>query len=184
MKSELAEWNNGSGIDLESWISCSGSYHLAVGYAEYFWPEFDIVDDFIVRAGTTSSAINLWRDNGCSDRRAIEATMNHMHLIDINYHDHEKLSEDILMRLGTVLVEIYEAKLLWQFPKRPCTVSLFVPEERDQFDQYQITFWQKAHEQNIEEANKPHHPTPRGSLFPMTSHNYNINPVSIVFPRP
>ena len=103
--------------------------------------------------------------------------MNHMHLIDINYHDHEKLSEDILMRLGTVLVEIYEAKLLWQFPKRPCTVSLFVPEERDQFDQYQITFWQKAHEQNIEEANKPHHPTPRGSLFPVTSHKYNPNPV-------
>jgi len=152
MKSELAEWNGGNGIDLESWISCSGTFRLAVGYAEYFWPEFHVVDDYIVRAGVTSGTIKQWEENGCCDRRAVEETMNHMHLIDINYHDHENLSEDVLMRLGTVLTEIYEAKLHWQFPDRPCTVSLFLPEDRQQFDRYEITFWQKAHEQQSEDA--------------------------------
>jgi hypothetical protein len=145
MKSELAEWNGGKGIDLESWASCSGSFGLAVGYAEYFWPEFDVVEGYVVRAGTTSSEVEQWEGNA-SDRRAIEATMNHMHLIDINYHDQENLSEDILIRLGTVLTEIYEAKLGWQFPERPCTVSFSVPEDPQQFDGYEITFWQKAHE--------------------------------------
>lgn len=152
MQSELAEWNGGNGIDLVSWISCSGSYRLAVGYAEYFWPEFKVLGDYIVRAGTTSEAIELWEASGCDDRRAIEATLNHMHLIDINYHDYENLSEDLLMRLGTVLTEIYEAKLRWQFPERPCTVSLSIPENRQQFDGYEITFWQKAHEQRTEDT--------------------------------
>jgi len=146
MKSELAEWNGGNGIDLESWISCSGSYRLAVGYAEYFWPEFEVVEGYIVRVGTTGAAIRQWEENGCSDRRAIEATINHMHLIDINYQDHENLSEDLLTRLGTVLTEIYKAKLHWQFPDRPCSVSFSLPEDRQQFDGYEITFWQKAHE--------------------------------------
>ena len=56
-------------------------------------------------------------------------------------------SGDLLMRLGSILTEIYEAKLQWQFPDRPCTVSFFIPEDREQFDGYQISFWQKAHEQ-------------------------------------
>jgi len=146
MKSELTEWNGGKGIDLESWISCSGTFKLAVGYAEYFWPEFDLVDGYIVRSGTTSDEIRQWKKGQGRDRRAVEASMNHMHLIDINYHDHEGLSEDILLRLGSVLAEIYEAKLQWQFPDRPCTVSLFIPENRLEFDAYEITFWQKAHE--------------------------------------
>lgn len=30
---ELAEWNNGDGIYLESWIGCSGDFRLAVGYS-------------------------------------------------------------------------------------------------------------------------------------------------------
>ena len=147
MKAKLSAWNNGKGIDLESWISCSGSCHLAVGYAEYFWPEFELVDDYIVRAGVSSSVIREWeRNNSSGDRRAVEATMNHMHLIDINYHEHNNRSEDILLRLGSVLSEIYEAKLKWQFPDRPCTVSLYVPQDREVLDAYEITFWQKAHE--------------------------------------
>ena len=36
MKEELGAWNNGKGIDLDSWISCSGNFSLAVGYASIF----------------------------------------------------------------------------------------------------------------------------------------------------
>ena len=169
MKSELDDWNGGNGIDLKSWTSCSGSYRLAVGYAEIFWPEFDVVEGYIVRAGATKDAIRQWEENGCSDRREVEATMNHMHLIDINYHDHGNLSEDLLLRLGAVLAEIYDAKLRWQFPDRPCTVSLHLPEDRQQFDGYVITFWQKAHEKRTEPPGQevppdgPSQPTPEST---------------------
>ena len=162
MKPELAEWNGGKGIDLEAWISCSGSVKLAVGYAEYFWPEFDLVEGSIVRSGTTSDAIQQWNKTGSGDRRTIEATMNHMHLIDIHYHDQENQTEDLFLRLGTVLAEIYEAKLQWQFPDRPCTVSLLIPENRQEFSSYQITFWQRAHEQYSDaEQNGGGQPTAR-----------------------
>lgn len=147
MKSELGEWNGGKGIDLESWISCSGSVKLAVGYAEYFWPELELVEGYIVRSGTTVDTIRQWEQNCGNDRRAIESTLNHMHLIDINYHDHENRSEDLLQRLGAVLTEIYDAKLKWQFPDRPCTVSLLIPDDPLEFDAYQVTFWQKVHEE-------------------------------------
>jgi hypothetical protein len=149
---ELAAWNEGNGIDLQSWISCSGSFRLAVGYMEYFWPEFVLIEGYIVRVRSTCGTIKELEQRRGGDRREVEATMNHMHLIDINYHDHENLSEDLLLRLGAILTEIYEAKLSWQFSERPCTVSLYIPEDRQQFSAYEITFWQKAHELKIEEA--------------------------------
>ncbi len=146
MIEELGAWNNGKGIDLEAWISCSGSFRLAVGYAEYFWPEFELIDGYIVRAGITREGLRQWENENSGNRRALEAVINHFHLIDINYHDHEKLSEDLMLRLGTILTQIHEAKLKWQFPDRPCTVSFHIPENRQQYDGYEITFWQKAHE--------------------------------------
>lgn len=30
---ELPDWNNGKGIDVESWIDCIGTFQLAVGYS-------------------------------------------------------------------------------------------------------------------------------------------------------
>ncbi|MDB6175156.1 MAG: hypothetical protein JWL59_4467 [Chthoniobacteraceae bacterium] len=146
MREELSEWNAGKGIDLGSWTSCSGAFRLAVGYAEYFWPEFELVGEYITRAGKTPEEVQQWEAGSKGNRRAAEATMNHMHLVDINYHDLENLSVDLVIRLGAVLREIYEAKLRWQFPDRPCTVVFYVPEDPEALDAYEITFWQKSHE--------------------------------------
>ena len=44
-KSELAAWNNGAGIDLESWTGCEGRFALAVGYAAIFWKVGSYVSD-------------------------------------------------------------------------------------------------------------------------------------------
>jgi hypothetical protein len=40
MRAELRAWNNGNGIDLESWVGCQGNFRLAVGYTTVFWPRF------------------------------------------------------------------------------------------------------------------------------------------------
>lgn len=38
-------WNNGQGVDPESWIWMTGNYDFAVGYSFLFWPEFVVIDD-------------------------------------------------------------------------------------------------------------------------------------------
>ena len=55
MLPELAEWNNGKGIDLESWVGCSGNFRLAIGYAAIFWPRFVLFEDYILREGFQNS---------------------------------------------------------------------------------------------------------------------------------
>ena len=49
MKAELAAWNNGDGIDLETWISSEGNFSLAVGYASIFWPAFTLFEGILCR---------------------------------------------------------------------------------------------------------------------------------------
>ena len=48
--------------------------------------------------------------------------------------------------LGKKLKDIYEAKLRWEFPDEPCRVELYVPDEPDDLDEYQLSFWQVSHE--------------------------------------
>ena len=48
---EMRDWNNGAGIDVRSWIGCSGSFELAIGYSTIFWPEFVEIERYVLRAG-------------------------------------------------------------------------------------------------------------------------------------
>ena len=43
-----------------------------------------------------------------------------------------------------VLREIHQAKLAWQFPGRRFCVSLYEPEDVDDLQAYEITFWQES----------------------------------------
>ena len=52
------------------------------------------------------------------------------------------LMADKLLALGKVLKEMHEARLQWQFPDRPCTVTLSIPEDAHDLGGYQLTFWQ------------------------------------------
>ncbi len=72
--------------------------------------------------------------------------MNHLHIADIQRWGCGDKSKDKLLVLGNVLKEIYEAKLQWQFPDRPCTVEFFIPDDPDDLMEYQLSFWQKCHE--------------------------------------
>jgi hypothetical protein len=146
MKAELAEWNNGQGIDLESWVGCEGNFRLAVGYATVFWPEFVEFDGYILGAGFSEQNLRGFELQQKGNRQEVEAMMNHIHIDGIQYDGCPDLSEDKAMILGKTLKEIYEAKLAWQFPGRPCGVEFFVPDDRTDLAQYQITFWQRVHE--------------------------------------
>lgn len=146
MHAELGAWNNGRGIDLASWVGCEGRFSLAVGYLTTFWPEWELIDGYILAKGTSKDAIRAFEATKGSTRQSVETVLNHLHLADIQYQGCPDCTSDKLLALGASLKQIYEAKLSWQFPDRPCVVSLFIPEDSDAFDEYEITFWQLAHE--------------------------------------
>ena len=142
MKAELAAWNNGDGVDLETWIGCEGNFTLAVGYASVFWPAFGLFEGYILADGFSEEALRGFEQNG-RDRKSVELVMNHWHIADIQHGGCGDISKDKLLVLGNVLKEIYEAKLQWQFPDRPCTVEFFIPDDPDDMTEYQLSFWQK-----------------------------------------
>jgi hypothetical protein len=150
MKAALAEWNNGKGIELESWIACVGNFGLAVGYSTIFCPDFVEFEGYVLRKGFSEDSLRGFERSCNGNKKAIEATINHLHIHDIQHHGCEDFSMDKAVLLGAKLREIYEARLLWQFPEKPCIVSFFEPENKDDLDQYQITFWQKIHENDSE----------------------------------
>ena len=145
MKDELGAWNNGAGIGLEAWVGCEGRFALAVGYATIFWPEFVEFDGYILRKGFSEKSLRGSEKQEGSSRKSVEWLMNHLHLEDIQHLGCADISRDKLIFLGNLLKEIYQAKLQWQFPDRPCTVELHIPEGND-FEDYQLSFWQKRHE--------------------------------------
>jgi hypothetical protein len=149
MTPELAAWNNGRGIDLESWIACSGDFKLAVGYSSVFWPRFELYDDYILKVGYSAENVQAFEQQCKGDKRSVEWVCNHLHIADIQSHGCEDISEDKIVFLGRVLKEIWEAKLRWQFPDRPCEVVFYEPEDRTNLIEFQLSFWQKKHEKKV-----------------------------------
>lgn len=146
VKAELAAWNNGQGIDLESWIGCVGNFNLAVGYLSTFCPEFVEFEGYILRNGSFEDSLRGFEESCAGNRKAIEAVMNHLHIADIQHYGCEDITKDKVVLLGNKLKEIYESRLQWQFPNKPCMVSFYEPDDDNDLTAYQITFWQKAHE--------------------------------------
>lgn len=146
MAAELAAWNAGTGIDLESWIGCEGRFALAVGYATVFWPAFVTFDGYILREVFREESLRGFEGRDGATRKSVEWVMNHFHLADLQHGGCEDISKDKLLALGRVLEEIYDAKLKWQFPHDPCIVEFYVPDDEDDLMNYQISFWQKKHE--------------------------------------
>jgi len=144
MKAELAAWNNGAGIDLESWIGCEGRFALAVGYTTVFWPTFVEIGGYVVRSSVSEDSIKSWASSEGATRQSVEAMVNHEHLADFQYLGCPDCSADKLLVLGNVLKEIYEAKLAYQFPGRKFCVSLYEPQDPNDLRAYEITFWQES----------------------------------------
>ncbi len=144
MTASLAAWNNGKGIDLESWIGCEGNFSLAVGYTTIFWPDFVEFDGYILRDGFSEESLRAFEKQEAGDRKSVESLMNHLHIADVQHFGCPDASADKLLLLGKVLKEVYQAKLQWQFPDKPCTVELFIPDDPENLTEYQISFWQNG----------------------------------------
>jgi hypothetical protein len=149
MRDELQSWNSGSGIDLETWIECSGSFTLAVGYAAIFCPEFVEFEDYILRCRDITphviQAIRGFESRNGTTPRSVEWVLNHLHIADIHHNGCSDLSADKLIFIGNMLKKIYEARLAFLFPQKPCIVEFYTPDDQNNLDDYQLSFWQTKH---------------------------------------
>ncbi|MDP2715333.1 hypothetical protein [Rheinheimera sp.] len=143
---ETRLWNNGKGVDVDAWIGHEGNFNLALGYSTIFWPRFMEFDGYIFREGTKAENVRGFEAQTHSTRKSVECVINHVHIFDFHNHENDKANAEKIAYLGNVLKEIYEAKLAWQFPSKPCTVSLFMPDDPEDLEGYQLTFWQTRHE--------------------------------------
>lgn len=147
--SELRACNNGSRLELEDIARYCGSYRLSVSYSALLWPKFKLIGPYILYDGASVERIAEWEEGLPGNPSGLEAVMNHIHLTDYFLHHDEGISIEVLEFLTRQLSEIYEAKLMWQFPDRPCRVVCTVPDDPEELDNYQITFWQKKWESTV-----------------------------------
>ncbi len=100
------------------------------------------MDGYILRKGASPENVRGFAQQPGATRQSVEWVMNHIHLLDLHTGPVDDASSDKLIALGNVLADIYRAKLAWQFPDKPCEVEFFVPEDREELWEYQLSFWQ------------------------------------------
>jgi len=72
-----------SRIDVDGWLSCKGDFELAIAFSRMFWPEFTEHDGCVLFAGFGPTVYQEWLESCEGDRAAVEAVMNHRHLLDL-----------------------------------------------------------------------------------------------------
>ena len=140
---ELKAWNNGTGIDIASWIGCVGNYEHLIGYGAILWPEFIEHDDCVFFADRFAEKNYLaFMKQTKGNKSAVEAVMNHTHILDICCSAQPKPTREMVLYVGRLLKDIWQAKLNRDFPKRRITVS-FPEEHEDDLLYYEVSFFQE-----------------------------------------
>ena len=145
---EMQAWNEGNGIDIDSWIGCIGSYTHAIGYSRIFWPQFVEYDGCILISDHVDPTnYHNWKKAHNGDRQRVEQSMNHQHIVDLFINTTE-VTPAQLRYLGRILTEMWKAKLHRDFPKRSFIVEFADGDCDEDFDEYYgyiISFYQETH---------------------------------------
>lgn len=136
---ELADWNDGEGIDIDSWLGANGNYTQAIAYGNLFWPEFVEYDDCVFHNHFQETTYQSWLIQTQGDKTAVEKVMNHRHLSDLFYGQATSAAQ--LIYMGRLLRDIWQAKLRRDFPGRHIEVEFYENDVSD-LEGYQLTFFQ------------------------------------------
>jgi hypothetical protein len=139
---QTREWNDGRGIDLRSWIGCVGSFEHAIGYGELFWPDFAEHDGCVFFAGFSEESYRGFKQQTGGNRQAVEAVMNHRHILDLFSNPDLAPQREQVVYLGRLLKEMWAAKLQRDFPAKRFAVS-FPEEPSEDLLVYVVTFFQE-----------------------------------------
>jgi hypothetical protein len=136
---DLKNWGD-SPIDIEDWIGATGNYELAIGYSRVFWPRIaQFGDYYLLEKQGDEESIATWERQFNGDKSAVEAMLNHTHMIDLHVNKID-YTEAQLIELGRTLKEIYQAKLAGKFPEVKFEVAFDDTPGLNPED-YQVTFW-------------------------------------------
>jgi hypothetical protein len=139
---ELALWNNEAGISAEDWIACVAEYHLAMGYAILFWPDFFLYDDCIFIGQPGIGNYEHWMTHCRGSKTEVEAMMNHSHIVDMFLNSDFKPTKEVVRHIGRLLQDMWSCKLKRDFPDRQVRVE-FHDDDSDDLLSYEITFFQE-----------------------------------------
>ena len=137
---ELADWNGGTGITLEAWISGVGRFDHALGYSSIFWPSFIEYESCVFRTVPDREAYQQWMKSTGGDRTKVEAAMNHMHLIDLFTGSEYQPNRALLLRLGQIMKEAWSCKLARDFPTKRFETPFF--SDAENLTDLELTFYQ------------------------------------------
>ncbi len=140
---ELRTWSaGGKSISPEEWIGTIGSYEHLVAYAQVFWPDFVEHDDCVLRAGFTEDLYDGFMAQTKGDKTSVEAVMNHRHVLDLFCNGNPMPTREMILYVGRLLRDTWQAKLKRDFPDRRIRVS-FPEEHCEELLQYEVTFFQE-----------------------------------------
>jgi hypothetical protein len=138
---ETKAWQNGESVSLEGWIYALGSFEQLIAYGELFWPDFVEHDGCILRRGFTEEAYRGFLEQTGGNKQAVEAVMNHVHVVDLIHGPVDGPSEEQLVYVGRLLREMWEEKLTREFPDRKFIVHF--EEEGDSVYDFVVNFHQE-----------------------------------------
>ena len=138
---EMKDWNNGKGIDVDSWIQCMANHKILVGCARILWPSFVEHDSCILLGDSVDEAnYQAFLKSAKGNKKTVEATMNRQHVLHL--FGTELPTRELVLYVGRLMKEIYQVKLRHDFPDR--TITVFFPEKDDlELIDYEVTFFQE-----------------------------------------
>ena len=143
---DSSEWNDGRGIDIKSWLSCMGTFELAIAFGELFWPELLMHDGGVYFADSFSEEnYRDWMRHTHGDRTSVQAVINHVHVLDLFTPVETPPTRDQIVHVGRKLKEMWEVKFRRDFPDHEITVS-FPEDDCDELLDYQVTFFIRTEE--------------------------------------
>jgi len=119
-----------------------GRYEHLVAYAQVLWPDFVEHDDCVLHAGFTDDIYKGFMAQTKGDKTSVEAVINHRHVLDLFCSADPKPTREMILYVGRLLTDTWQAKLNRDFPGRKIRVS-FPEAYCEDLLQYEVTFFQE-----------------------------------------
>jgi hypothetical protein len=137
---ELPLWNNGKGIDIDSWIGCLGQHEHAIGYLTRFWPKFiEHGGGVFLGSKFNEKSFDGFMTQTKGDVTSVERVLNHIHLFDWFLSSPKAPTRAQLLYLAETLRDAWSTKLARDFPSRRFVFDLY-QEDQNQPDDLVLSF--------------------------------------------
>ena len=118
--SRPSDWASHMGDDVTflDFVANHAQLDVVVSIAQFIWPRFIETHNCVLLPWICDEKVVCdWLAKSSGDYKAVESTLNHLHLWDVFREDDEE-AQVIMVQLGRILAESWSAALRSQFPLR------------------------------------------------------------------